>query len=137
MLVAENNAVAAPSPAPTAVAVTNGNSFAQGHGFEDKAMRAKVASEIEGSARAKMEARMLESQQASTARVVESQQAFFARMESHLQSKFNEHAVQSRSKEEFHSLEAGRMATEMKRLQDQCDAEVQRRKQAEEDAAQN
>jgi hypothetical protein len=131
MLVAENNAVAAPSPAPTAVT-------------------SKMASEIEETARAKMEARILESQQATTARMVESQQAFFTKMEtqlqSQLQSKFNEHAVQSRSKEDFNardnariwkdSLEAGRMVTEMNWLQHQLDTELQRRKQAEEEAAQ-
>jgi hypothetical protein len=57
-----NSAVAAPSSAPTAVAVTNGNSFAQGLGFEDKAMRAKIASEVEERSRARMEAKMVESQ---------------------------------------------------------------------------
>ena len=97
MLVAENNAVSAPSPA------------------EDNAMRAEKENEIVQIATAKIEARLLESQQANTARMVESQQAFFTQMAAHFQSTMSEHAVQSRSKDESHSVEAGRMATEPRR----------------------
>ena len=70
MLAAENNAVPAPSPA------------------EDKI-------EME-----QMEARLLESQQATSARMVASQQAFFAQMAAQLQSTLSAQAVQSRSNDE-------------------------------------
>jgi hypothetical protein len=53
-------------------------------------------------------------------------------MEAQLQARLNEQSATVAKMNE-----QARMATELKRLQDQCDAEVQRRKQTEEVAAQN